>query len=188
MPEITGALDAIITSTACDDKGGIRVLYWTEYDNIDWDTMLGDVAEFTPATGLILGYSMVGGAVFNKVEFERKEAFYDFTYTSDADVVALLMTLAFKGKNNDRKNSLDKAIRSCAIVCHVYGENGIQRVIGVDYNGVAFSKIPSYLEIGRVLDSSGQRGTSKARDEMDIIGEADFLPMYATVDEANIPV
>ena len=187
MPEITGALDQISTATDCVDKGGIRVLYWTEYSNVDWATMVGDATKFDATNNLILDYVMLNSSTFNKIEFERKQAFYDFTYTEDADVVALLVSLMFKGKNNARKNSLDKAIRSCSIIAHIYDENGKQRVIGVDYNGVEFSRIPEYLSVGRVLDSSGQRGSSRARDEMDLTGEADFLPLFATVTETDIP-
>lgn len=188
MPEITGSLDQFSTATDCNDKGGIRVLYWTEYNNIDWAAMAADALQFDQTTRKVLAYTMVSSATFNKIEFERKTAFYDFTYTSDADVVSLLMTLAFKGKDNDRKNSLDHAIRTCAIVCHIYDENGKQRVIGVDWNGVTFNLPVEYLEVKRILDSSGQKGSSKSRDEMDLGGEQDFLPLFAEVVETAIPV
>ena len=188
MPEITGALNQISTATDCNDKGGIRVLYWTEYKNIDWVAMAADPLKFDTTNRIVLDYTMVASAVFNKVEFERKTAFYDFTYTSDADVVTTLLTLAFKGKDNARKNALDEAVRSCAIVCHIYDENGKQRVVGVDWNGVIFSLPVEYTEVKRIVDSSGQKGSSKARDEMDLGGEQDYLPLFATVTETAIPV
>lgn len=185
---ITGELDDITTATDCSDKAGIRVLYWAEYSDIDWVTMAGDPADFDTTTRTILDYAMIGGAVFNKVEFERKQAFYDFTYTEDGDEVALLISMLFKGKDNARKNSLDEAVRACNIVAHVFDENGKERVVGVDWDGVTFKPIIDYLSVGRILDSSGQRGSSKARDEMDLTGAADFLPLFSTVGESSIPV
>ena len=185
---IVGSLDAISTATDCSDNPGIRSLFWTEYDNIDWAAMAVDVADFDTANRLILDYTMVGGAVFERVDFERKTAYYTNTRTADTDVVSLLIAMTFKGKDNARKNSLDHAARSCNIVAHIFDENGKERVFGVDWDGVSFKRIVDFMTPGRILDDSGTRGSSKARDELDLTGEADFLPLFATVGEANIPV
>lgn len=188
MAVITCALDAITDPSSCNDRGGIKSLYWTEYENVDWDTMLTDDTKFDTDNQEILDYTMVSSAVFSKVEFERKAAFYDFTYTRDQDFYQLLVTLQFKGKDRARRNSLQSAINCCAIVLHVYGNAGEQRVIGVDYNGEVFDPILEKLAVTRHLDSGGQLGTSRGRDELDLGGESFYAPLWASVDEADIPL
>lgn len=188
MPDITCSLDAITTSTDCKLRGGIRALYWTQYSNVDWATMVADPLQFDPTNQEVLDYTMVAAAVFTKVEFDRKNAFYDVTFTEDADVYAQLITMFFDGKDRARRNSLQAATLCCDIVAHVYDNNGTQRVFGVDYNGTSFDKQLTSLKVGRHLDSSGQLGQSKARDELDLSGEAFFAPLFADVDEASIPV
>lgn len=188
MAAITCALDTITNPASCNDRGGIRAIYWTEYDNIDWDTMAVTALQFDTANQEILDYAMVGGAVFNKVEFERKNAFYDFTYTRDQDFYELLITLMFKGKDRDRRNSLQSAIACCNIVVHIFGNAGEQRVVGVDWNGESFSTIVEQLAVTRHLDSGGQLGTSRGRDELDLGGQSFFAPLWASVAEADIPL
>lgn len=188
MAQITCALDAISNPSSCNDRGGIRAIYWTEYDNIDWDAMAGEIADFDPTNQEILDYVMVGGAVFNQIEFERKNAFYDFTFTRDQDFYELLITLMFKGKDRDRRNSLQSAIACCNIVLHIYGNAGEQRVVGVDWNGDSFSNIVEQLAVTRHLDSGGQLGTSRGRDELDLGGQSFFAPLWASVAESALPL
>lgn len=188
MPEITCSLEQILNPAVCNDRGGIRAAYWFERDKVDWDTMLGDPLQFDTTNQLILGYTMIGGAIMNKLTFERKNAFYDFTYTGDADVYEILVTMFFKAKDNDRKNKLQQAIACCDIGIHIYGNDGTQRVIGIDYNGVTMEQILEPLSVTRHLDSGGQLGTSRARDELDLGGESFFAPLFADVDEASLPL
>ena len=188
MAEITCSLEEILNPTICNDRGGIRAAYWFERDKVDWDAMLADPAQFDPVNHLILGYTMIGGAVMNKLTFERKQAFYDFTYTSDTDVYTLLITMFFKAKDSARRLKLQQAIACCDIGIHIYSNDGTQRVVGIDYNGDVIEQQLEALRVTRHLDSGGQLGTSKARDEMDLGGEAFFAPLFATVPEANLPL
>ena len=71
-------------------------MYWTEYQNIDWASMVDSATNFDTANHEVLEYIMVGGATWNKVEFEKKQSFYEFTYTADDDFYTLLLTLGFQ--------------------------------------------------------------------------------------------
>ena len=44
------------------------------------------------------------------------------------------------------------------------------------------------MAVTRHLDSGGQLGTSKGRDELDLGGQSFFAPLMATVDETTIPL
>ena len=188
MPLITCALDSIVNPTTCNERAGIKSLYWTTYESIDWTTMAATPAQFDQTNQTILDYAMVGGGVFTKVEFERKGAFYDFTYTQDQGFYENLISLLFRGKDITRRNSLQSAIACCNVVLHIYGNGGEQRVVGVDWDGVVFDNILEKMAVTRHLDSGGQLGTSKGRDELDIGGQSFFAPIWATVDETTIPL
>lgn len=163
-------------------------MYWTEYANIDWPAMVGSATNFDEVNHEVLEYIMVGGATWNKVEFEKKQSFYEFTYTSEDDFYTLLLTLGFDGKSSQRRLALQKAIQCCEIVAHVFGYSGEQRVIGADYNGEVVESIVELNHVGRHLDRGGQLGTSRAGDELDLTGESFFAPMFAQVDESTIPL
>lgn len=188
MPEIICGLGEILNPEKCNDRGGFRTAYWTEDANINWTAMLADPTLFDPANQQILGYSMNGAGVFNKLTFERKAAFYDFTYTRESDVYTLLISMLFKGKQLDRRNKLAAAVNCCNVVFHLYANDGTQRVVGRDYNGVVFDPLLDSLAISRHLDSSGQLGTSRSRDELDLGGESFLPPVFANVAEADIPL
>lgn len=188
MPLNVCTLGEILEQAGCNFRGGIRRLYWTESANIDWAAMLADPLQFDPTNQQILGYTMIGGAVFNKLEFERKDAFYDFTYTEESGVWTLNIPMIFRGKNLTQRNTLNLATLCCDIVAHIYDNSGIQRVVGIDYDGEVFDPIVSKLKVTRVLDSSGQLGQSDARDEMDLGGESFYSPLFANVPLADIPL
>lgn len=187
MALISCALDQINEVASCD-RGGIRAIYWTNVANIDFDTMKADALQWDSANQEILGYTMLSSAVFNKVEFDRKTAFYEFNYSEDSDVYALLLTLGFKGKDKARRNSLQSAIKCCGIIAHIYSNDGTQRVVGIDFDGDDFNTIAERLKVGRHSDVGGQVGSSKANDEIDLVGESFFAPLFANVQEANIPL
>lgn len=188
MALITCALDTITNPAVCNDRGGIRKAYWFEFDSVDWPTMLADPLQFDPANHQVLGYTMLGGATFHELTFERKSAFYDFTFTRDEDVYTILVQWIFKAKDNARRLALQNAIACCNLGLHIYGNDGTQRVIGPDYNGVVIDEMLEPLAVTRHLDSSGQLGTSRARDEMDLGGESFFAPLFASVDEGDLPL
>ena len=188
MALITCELDNIQKIANCADRGGYRKLYWFRPSEVDWATMLADPLLFDPATHTILDYAMIGGAVFTEVEFEPKSSFYDFTFTKETDVYSLLVSWIHKGKDPVRRLALQKAINCCDIGVHIYANDGSQRVIAQDYNGETMVDLLDPLAVGRHLDSSGQLGSSRSRDEIDLTGEAFYAPLFATVAEADLPL
>lgn len=188
MAEITCALNAIVNQSGCNDRGGLRAFYWFEVEDVDWETMLADPLQFDEATQTILGFTMVGAATMSKVTFKREEAFYDFTYTEDTDLYEQLITLMFEGKSNPRRIALQQAIACCNIGAILYANDGSQRVIGKDYNGVVFDDVLKRLRVARHLDSSGQLSNSRSRDELDLAGKSFYAPLFANVDEADLPL
>ena len=120
--------------------------------------------------------------------FDKKQAFYDFNFSDDADVYEQIITIIFEGKSKANRNAFCRAIQACKLVLHIIDSNCLERVVGVEWNGTVFDVQTTGLKIGAHRDSSGQRGSSKARDEIDFIGESDCPPLFAEVGEANIPV
>ena len=172
----------------CNDRGGILAAYYTEWDNIDWPTMLADPLLFDTANQQILGYAMNGGGVFSPIIGESKNSFYQFTYTSEQDYYDLLVTFAFKGQPLELRNNMQNAISCCNLVLHIYGRSGEQRVVGIDYDGEFFDPIVEYLRVGRHLDHGGQLGTRRSGHEVDFIGQSFFDPMFANVPREDIPL
>lgn len=186
--EILCALEEIINSTDCKKRAGIRAMYWTDKDNIDWAAMLADNTKFDATNQQILGYIMNTGKTFNKVTFNRESAFFDSTFTEDTDVYTHLAQFIFDGLNNARLLSLKKAAKCCNVYMHLYLNNGLQVCMGIDYDGLTVEDPLKKLTVTRHLMSSGQLGSSKARDEMDIGGTSFEAPITATVTATDIPV
>lgn len=184
----TCELDDISEDDDCNNRGGLKTVYWTKYDNINWATMATDPLKFNPTTQTILGFTMVASAVFTKLTFGRKQAFYNFTYTKDTDVYTQIITMIFNGKSVANRNALAKAVGCCKVIAAIYDNNCLSRVVGVEWNGDSFEPQITPLAITRHLDASGQFGTDKARDEIDLGGESLITPLYSTVLESAIPV
>ena len=182
------ALNDIAYDTSCSIKGGVKTLYWARYSEIDWAAMAASATQFDQTNQKILSYTMLGTAKFKKLTFDRKSGFYNFTFTSDADVYAILITLIFEGKSSGNRNAFAKAVGCCDIIAHIFDNNCLERVVGVEWNGTAFEPQISKLKVVRHLDASGQFGTDKARDELDLGGEALIAPLYAEVTEPNMPI
>lgn len=180
-------LGAITTNDDCASKGGIADAYWTKYNNVDWASMAANILMWNPTTLLILDYTMVLTAVFKQLEFKVEDSTYDFTFTEEADAYDQLIKFVFEGKSNSQTTAFRKAVGCCKIVLHVIDVNGLERVVGVEWNGAAFVKQLKTLRVVRHLDTSGQLGSARARDEMDLGGKSVRPPLYATVGASNIP-
>lgn len=181
-------LQTVGTSSACNDRGGIRSLYVIESNKVNWATMLADPLMFDPVNQQILAFDLVASATFKKWTFERKEAFYEFTYTSEQDFYGLLITLGFKGKDRARRNALQSSIACCDVVAVIFGNGGEQRIVGIDYNGDTFDPIVELLRVTRHVDAGGQLGSNKGRDEVDLGGESFFAPLFGGLTEADLPL
>lgn len=184
----TCELSDISYDTACNIKGGLKAAYWAKISDVDWAAIAANPLLFDTTTQKLLGYTMLGGAVFHKLTFDRKQGFYNFTYTSDTDVYAQLITMIFEGKSITNRNNLVKAVSCCNLLIHLIDNNCQERIVGIEWNGTSFEPQISKLKITRHLDASGQFGTDKARDELDLGGESLTAPLYANVGETNIPI
>lgn len=181
-------IDDIESSDECNIRGGLKTVYWAQYGDVDWETMAADPTAFDPVNQCILSYIMNDGATFKKLTFERKQGFYDFTYTEDADVYEQIITMIFEGKSKANRNAFCKAIGCCKIILHIFDNNCLERVVGVEWDGELFEPQVKTLRIVRHLDSSGQFGSSKARDEVDFGGESVCPPLFGQVGQTAIPV
>lgn len=184
----TCELNDLTSSDDCNTRGGIRLAFWAKYSDIDWEAMAAAPLIFNPTTQLILDYTMVGGAVFKKLEFERKAANYNFTYTSDTDLYTQVIATIFEGKDSANRNAIVEAIGCCKLILHIVDNNCQERVVGVEWDGTSFSPQITPLRITRHLDTSGVLGTDKGRDEIDFGGESLIAPLYSTAyANDNIP-
>lgn len=181
-------LGGITTNDDCGNKGGLADAYWTKYDSVNWASMAGNPLNFNPTTLLILDYVMNGTEVFTQLEFKVEDSTYDFTFTEEADAYDQLIKFVFEGKSNAQTTAFRKAVGCCKMIIHLIDVNGLERVVGVEWNGTAFIKQLKTLRMVRHLDTSGQLGQSRARDEMDLGGKSVRPPLYATVGASNIPV
>lgn len=181
-------IDDITSSDDCNLRGGLKTAYWGQYSDVDWEAMAADPTAFDPDTQCVQSYIMNAGATFKKLTFDRKQGFYDFTYTSDTDLYEQVITMIFEGKSKENRNAFCKAVGCCKIILHLFDNNCQERIVGVEWDGVSFEPQVTSLRIGRHLDSSGQFGSTKARDEIDFTGESICTPLFAEVGQAAIPV
>lgn len=154
-------------------------MYWVNISDID---LAGTAANVT--SGVLSAYVMLAAATFELIEFDRESAFYTFTYTDDADTYDILITAIFEGKDAARAEVLRAALGCCDIVVHTVDQSCVERVVGMEFQPISggtdtMIEAVRRLRIGRHLDASGQKGTDKARDEMDIIGLHQSTPLYS---------
>lgn len=178
----------IESSDDCNIRGGLKVAYWAQYNDIDWDAMTTDPAAFDPVNQCILAYTMVDGATWKKLSFDRKLGSYNFTYTEDTDLYEQVITMVFEGKSKENRNAFCKAIGCCKLVLHLFDNNCQSRVVGVEWDGQSFEPQVTTLRFGRHLDSSGEFGSTKARDEIDFTGESICPPMFSELEQSTLPV
>lgn len=172
----------------CNTRGGLSTAYWAKESDIDWVAMAADALQFDHATQTIKDYTMVGSTKFTQIQFNRKGGSYNFTYTSDTQSYAQLIPMIFEGKTNANKLAIQNAISCCKVILHLFDNNGLERVVGIEWNGTKFTTQVLKLKIVRHLDASGTLAGEKAREELDLGGESAYAPLYATVGEANMPV
>lgn len=179
----TCELTDLSTSDACKVRGGISCIYWIRCTELDLEQM---AADYDDTVGCLTGYVKKAPAVWSKLSFDKKNAFYDFTYTEDDDVYVQLITIIFEGQSKELRNAFCHAVQCCDIILHIIDNNCLTRTVGLEWDGCNFTKQTKTLRIGRHLDSSGQLGDSKARNEIDFVGESICPPIYNTVAEADL--
>ena len=129
------ALNAITTTENCNASGGLKSAYWVKSSDVDLAGMSTDPLAFDQPTEQVLLWTMLGGAVFTKLTFERKQGFYDFTFTEDTDVYEQLITLIFEGKSNANRLAFCAALSCCQIILHTFDNDCNERVIGIEWDG-----------------------------------------------------
>lgn len=180
-------LNDITSAIGCNTRGGIRVVYWINYTEVDWDAMAISPAHFDAANYTILDYIMIGGATFRKLTFDSKTSFYEFIYTEDTGVYTQLITMIFEGKSAPNTLAFCNAVGCCNVVAHIFDNNCLARVVGPSWTGSVIGNQTKTLRIGRHGDYSGVFGDSIARDELDLTGESICPPLFSTIDELAIP-
>jgi hypothetical protein len=188
MPQIVCALESLVNQLGCSKHKGVFEAYWTRRTNVDFTAMAADALKFDASNQQVLGYTMLNSATFAQIQFDKKSAFADFTYTDANGFYEIIFQAILKGKSFARRNSLQAAIQCCDILIHIYLNDNTQRVIGVEWNGVKFSEPVELVRVGRHLDGSGQIGGADARDELDLIGQQLYAPLFATVPIASLPL
>lgn len=181
-------LDQLGTTQECATRGSFKTAYWAKCDEIDWEAMAASAPSFDPATEVILAYIMVNSAVFTKIESEKKSSQYNFQYTRANDFYTLAINLLFEGKSAARRLTIKEAILECCIILHIFDNNGLERVVGMEWVGGTFTLPVERLKIDVHDDISGLFGGTIPSDALTLAGEGLFAPLYATVGEANIPV
>lgn len=182
------SLDAISEPDDCNTRGGLSSAYWVKASDIDWNAMESDPTSFDPTEQKILGYIMVGAAVFTPIKFNRKGGSYSFTWTDETQSYEQLIPMIFEGKDSANRVAIQNAISCCKIILHLFDNNGLERVVGIEWNGSKFVPQVRNLRVVRHLDASGNLSGEKGREELDLGGESTFAPLYAEVGEANMPV
>lgn len=182
------SLGALSEPDECNARGGLSSAYWAKASDIDWTAMAASATNFNPTTQTILDYIMVGSAVFKPIQFNRKGGTYNFTWTQETQSYEQLIPFIFEGKTNTNRLAIQNAVSCCKIILHLFDNNGLERVIGIEWNGYKFVSQVVNLRVVRHLDASGNLSGEKGREELDLGGESTFPPLYATVGETNIPV
>ena len=175
---------AEIPISTCIKQAGLKALFWALVSDIDLEATKANInADYE-----LSAWVMEGAAVFNRIYFEREQAFYSATYTEDTDTYETLIQLMFEGKNAARTVALRNALGCCNIVIHTFDNSCVERVFGLEFDGTDLFSGLKPMRIGRHLDQSGQKGSSKSSDEIDIIGKQDMAPLFGTVTIAAMPV
>jgi hypothetical protein len=178
-------LDDLETDDSCNTSGGIQEAYWCQYGDIDWAATVAAVAPdqlFNPTTEVLTGFIMEGAAVWKKISPERKTSQYTFTFGEDTAVYEQEIVINFEGGSAAFRLKIKNSFKCCNLVLLIVDNNCNQRLVGVEWNGTAFIKQVKTLRFGTHVDRSGELGTSKAGNDITLVGESLVAPIYCNVD------
>lgn len=181
MALITCELDGITGVAGCTKKKGVRRAFFAQSSLIDWPAMLADPSKFDPAAEQVLGYTYLAGGKHVEIEYERRTGQFDATFTGDQGYYDVLFQMIMLGKDRTRTNALKRLAVCCDLSIHLFLSDGSQRVIGIDYDGEVFDRPLDKFDVARHLDSAGAFDGDDARDEIDIQGQQEFAPLFASV-------
>ena len=171
----------ITTNNGCI-RGGMAICYYCKYDEVDWTATK---SSYVAATNILSAFTMVGAAVFKKLKFQKKSGTYNFEYTSDTDTYDLLISMVFEGKTAATGKAFCSLIACCQLVIVIIDNNCEGRVTGVEWNGTDFVEPIVDMKVTRHLDTSGEFGTDKPRDEVDFGGESLCPPIFHDIDQST---
>lgn len=171
----------LTTADDCNLKGGIKIAYWAKYSDIDWTATAANATQWDAANELISGFTMIGGAVWKRIKFNKKGSNYTQSYTKDTSTYETAINLLFLGKGRDFRNAMCKAIRNCKFVVYVFDRNCGERLFGVDWDGDAFNELIEPMSITQHDDNSGEIGGDGPQDSIVIGGEADCPAIYGDI-------
>lgn len=178
----TCTLGDLETDDSCNTSGGIQEIYWCQYGDINWAATVAAVEPvlFNPTTEVLTGFVMQGG-VWYKVTPERKTSQYTFTFGEDTQVYEQEIVINFEGGSAAFRLKIKNSFKCCNLVLLIVDNNCNQRLVGVEWNGTAFIKQVKTVRYGTHVDRSGELGTSKAGNDVTLVGESLVAPIYCNV-------
>jgi hypothetical protein len=178
----TSEITDISTNNGCL-RGGMSVVYYAKYDEIDWTATL---ATYDEPTNILSAFTMVATKTFKTLSFAKKSGKYNFTYTKDSGVYENLITMIFEGKAAITGRSFCGLVATCGLVLVIIDNNCQGRVTGVEFNGTTFEEPIVGMAVDRHDDASGEFGTDKPRDEVDFKGESLCPPIFHDMSKADM--
>lgn len=172
----------IVTGTECNTRGGLRCAYYARREDIDWDAT---AANYDPATNLVSGFVMLGGATFKRLEFNRKVGSYTATYTRDNGYYEVNINLLFDGKSATRSKAICDSLNCCDLVMVLFDNNCQGRLIGVDWDGTAFDAPVEGLHISDDEDNYGAFGGDVPQDSITFSTDQICRPVHIDIDKTD---
>lgn len=174
----------IITANACDpSRAGIAVLYVAQCTQVDELTFDAD--------RMISAITMVGGATFKRIEFEKNTAFFnqDKTKIKSSTNVAQTVSFVEAGLSNEVRNALEDLNCNCCLFAIVKDNSGILHAAGISYNS---TKDTYEFEDMRTGEGSANTGADPTADSAEfietLVANVRFYAPQVSLAESSIPV
>lgn len=176
----------LTTSDNCSLKKGLQCGYWTQYSNVDWQSMAANGGFFDQATQTINTYSMIGGAVWNAIRFTKRGSSYTSTFNRDENLYDHVLNLLFRGQSQTFRNAMCRIINTCKIIIHLLDRDCNARVFGVDWTGSEFIEPLDDFVVTEHVEQSGDVGGDESQNTVTIGGQTDCPALYSTLTSKTI--
>lgn len=188
-------LSNFLYSKSCGVVGGVERICWIRYQDIDWEGMFEGInldpdagaivtanAYIDTETECVLDILLNAGCAWGEVQFDPKQARYDFTYTGSDGFFTNVVSIVADGASKERRLALCDAIRQCeGIVMLVWGNNCNDiRLLGAELAANKCRFKPSLTDNApdRILSTSDLIGQGNARTEVDFSSETICEPLF----------
>lgn len=151
----------ILTNSICDPtRAGINVLYVARCADID-DIVFDE-------DRMISGISMVSGAGFKRIEFEKNTAFLNQVKSRNKSSVNVAQTISFNeaGLSNIVRNALEDLNCNCCLFVIVKDNSGILHATGITFNPITESWVFEDMKTG---EGSANTGADPTADSAEFI-------------------